>query len=219
MLSTTKVLGASELKHQLQVPPDQKWILLHRLFFVCGLTLKWIQHEEPSHLDKSRWQWQAARWTTSPTTWLCSAKSWTTCSGPLSLFSDGAFVRPVLQADLGKESKTKCWGGSRNKSRERERRKKSWRRSTLRFVVWSSLAISFLNMVQDMAGRGERRCASTLQVPQTSTHLRVRNFLCRATSSVELSCHEDKRFLFATLSPHRLVTRGSEIFGDFWVTK
>ena len=129
------------------------------------------------------------------------------------------FCPPVLQADFGKESRTKCWGGSRNKSRERERRRKSWRRSTLRFVVWSSLAISFLNMVQDMAGRGERRCASTLQVPQTSTHLRVRNFLCRATSSVELSCHEDKRFLFATLSPHRLVTRGSEIFGDFWVTK
>ena len=40
--------------------------------------------KKPSHLNKSRWT--AARWTTSPTTWLCSAKSWTTCSGPLSLF-------------------------------------------------------------------------------------------------------------------------------------
>ena len=105
MLSTTKVLGASELKHQLQVPPDQKWILLHRLFFVCGLTLKWIQHEEPSHLDKSRWQWQAARWTTSPTTWLCSAKSWTTCSGPLSLFSGGAFVPQCYKLILAKKAK------------------------------------------------------------------------------------------------------------------
>ena len=46
MLSTIKVLGASELKAGLQVPSDQKWILLHRLFFVCGVTFKWIQNEE-----------------------------------------------------------------------------------------------------------------------------------------------------------------------------